>query len=136
MGEGNHTKQLPKWRCNPRALWLLIQDGGTRLQAPVDFVKLPQPRELVLCQILNHSSPTGNELLSNLPGSPGPHPPWGLILTGALGKTLIIITLFNIKLLLLAFSLIRENANIMRHFILDLSQVSKSFCLDFHAVPS
>ena len=46
-----------------------------RDKVPVDFVKLPHPRELVLCQIFNHSSPTGKEILSNLLGLPPPPPP-------------------------------------------------------------
>ena len=61
-----------------------FQDGGTRLHTLVDFVKLPHPRELVLRQFFNHSSSTGKEILSNLPGCP---PPWGLTLTSPLGTT-------------------------------------------------
>lgn len=54
---------------------------------PVNFVKLPHHREHVLCQISNHSPPTGKEILSNLPGSP---PPTGLNIDWCISKYLIV----------------------------------------------
>ena len=53
------------WRAPYKATSkMALQSQGTGLQAPVDVVKLPHPRELVWCQIFNHSSPPEKKMLS------------------------------------------------------------------------